>query len=220
MLVSKIKFLCNLHGISIPKLEERLGFGAGTISKWKKSSPSVDNLQKVAEYFHLTLDDLLHVNTLKTVPDYKAISRGRTLDSVMKSVRIPVLGNVPAGIPLEAITDIIDYEEISPALASCGEYFALRIKGDSMAPRICDGDVVIVKKESAADSGDVAIVMVDGNEATCKEVLISNVGLTLIGWNVAAFSPMFFTKDDVEKLPVRIIGRVVEVRIKNLKRGR
>ena len=75
-------------------------------------------------------------------------------------------------------------------------------------------------RSSAVDSGDVAIVMVDGNEATCKEVQLSQAGLTLIGWNVAAFSPMFFTKEDVEKLPVRIIGRVVEVRIKNLKRGR
>lgn len=220
MLVSKIKFLCNLQGISVPKLEERLGFGAGTISKWKKSSPSVDNLQKVAEYFHLTLDDLLHVNTFKTVPDYEAINRSKTLDSVMKSVRVPVLGNVPAGIPLEAITDIIDYEEISPALAACGEYFALRIKGDSMAPRICDGDVVIVKKESMVDSGDVAIVLVNGNEATCKEVQFSKAGLTLVGWNVAVFSPMFFTKEDVENLPVKIIGRVVEARIKNLKHGK
>ena len=220
MLVSKIKFLCNLQGISVPKLEERLGFGAGTISKWKKSSPSVDNLQKVAEYFHLTLDDLLHVNTFKTVPDYEAINRSKTLDSVMKSVRVPVLGNVPAGIPLEAITDIIDYEEISPALAACGEYFALRIKGDSMAPRICDGDVVIVKKESMVDSGDVASVLVNGNEATCKEVQFSKAGLTLVGWNVAVFSPMFFTKEDVENLPVKIIGRVVEARIKNLKHGK
>ena len=220
MLVSKIKFLCNLQGISVPKLEERLGFGAGTISKWKKSSPSVDNLQKVAEYFHLTLDDLLHVNTFKTVPDYEAINRSKTLDSVMKSVRVPVLGNVPAGIPLEAITDIIDYEEISPALAACGEYSALRIKGDSMAPRICDGDVVIVKKESMVDSGDVAIVLVNGNEATCKEVQFSKAGLTLVGCNVAVFSPMFFTKEDVENLPVKIIGRVVEARIKNLKHGK
>jgi len=225
MLVETIKMLCRAHGISVPKLEDKLGFGGGTISKWNKSSPSVDKLRRVAEYFQLTVDDLLTDEPLNTFQKYRrtehyrqnAISLPDVVKEVLKGIQIPVLGNVPAGIPLEAITDIVDYEEISPALASSGEYFALRIKGNSMAPRICDGDVVIVKKESTVDSGDVAIILVNGNEATCKEVKFSNAGLTLVGWNVAEFSPMFFTKEEVESLPVRIIGHVVEVRIKSLK---
>ena len=103
-------------------------------------------------------------------------------------------------------------------MAASGDYFALRIKGNSMAPRICDGDVVIIKKETAVESGDVAIVLVNGNEATCKEVQFSKAGMTLVGWNVADFSPMFYTREEIETLPVRILGRVVEARIKSLKK--
>lgn len=210
MFAKRLVYLRQREKISQAELAEYCNVSQQAVGLWErgKTTPDYNTLLKIAARFSVSVDYLLGNE------DFEG-------NIISKSgVKIPVLGNVPAGIPLEAITDILDYEEISPTLAACGEYFALRIKGDSMAPRICDGDVVIVKKESAADSGDVAIVMVNGNEATCKEVQISNAGLTLVGWNVAAFSPMFFTKEDVEKLPVKVIGRVVEVRIKNLKRGR
>lgn len=189
-------------GLTQAQLGDKLNLAESTISLYEsgKRFPDKDTLKELSKVLQTPISILMGES--------------------VKGFRVPVLGNVPAGIPLEAITDIIDYEEISPTLAACGEYFALRIKGDSMAPRICDGDVVIVKKESAVDSGDVAIVMVDGNEATCKEVQFSKAGLTLVGWNVAVFSPMFFTKEDVENLPIKIIGRVVEARIKNLKHGK
>ena len=182
------------------EVADYLSVDRSTVTKWEtgKHDPDNENLLKLAVYYGATIDELLGV-------------------APVKGVRVPIYGSVPAGIPLEAIENIEGYEEITPALASNGEYFALRIKGDSMAPRICDGDIVIIKKETAVDSGDIAIVLVDGNEATCKEVRLSNAGLTLVGWNVAAFSPMFYTKEEVETLPVRIVGRVVEVRIKNLK---
>ena len=63
MLTEKIKELCKAHGISVPKLEDTLGFGAGTISKWKTSSPSADKIKKVAEYFHVSTDYLLNVDS-------------------------------------------------------------------------------------------------------------------------------------------------------------
>ena len=212
-MMNRLRELRKKKGISQVELSRYLDIAQPTYSGWESGRFQIDdeNKIKLAEYYDVSIDYLLGRSATPALENP---------EQPIKGVRVPVLGNVPAGIPLEAITDILDYEEISPAIAACGEYFALRIKGDSMAPRICDGDVVIVKKESAVDSGDVAIVMVNGNEATCKEILISNAGLTLIGWNVAAFSPMFFTKEDVEKLPVKVIGRVVEVRIKNLKPGR
>lgn len=63
MLNERIRSLCNSRGISIPKLEENLGFGAGTISKWKTSSPGSDKLAKVAIYFQVSVDWLLGLNT-------------------------------------------------------------------------------------------------------------------------------------------------------------
>jgi len=77
MLVERIRKLCNSHGISIPKLEDSLGFGAGTISKWKKSAPGSDKLLKVAEYFQVSTDYLLGVtlDTYYTDPETAALAQ-------------------------------------------------------------------------------------------------------------------------------------------------
>ena len=129
-----------------------------------------------------------------------------------QAVKIPVLGTVVAGLPMEAIENIVDYEEITPALAAQGEFFALRIKGQSMEPRICEGDVVIVKKQEDIESGDTAIVLVNGDEATVKKVKKTEEGITLIANNIAVYSPHFYSNKEIEELPVRIIGKVVELR--------
>ena len=130
-----------------------------------------------------------------------------------KGIKIPVLGNVAAGIPLEAITDVDDYEEISEAMAAGGEYVALRIHGDSMEPRMQEGDVVIVRVQDTIESGETAIVMVNGDEATCKRVKITPDGIMLIS-NNPDYEPMFYSRKQVEELPVRIFGKVVELRAK------
>ena len=129
-------------------------------------------------------------------------------------MRIPVLGRVVAGIPIEATENILGYEEITEHMAATGEYFALRIKGDSMCPNICDGDIVIVKKQDAVEDGDIAIVLVSGEEATVKKIKIGSNGITLIGFNLSVYEPHFYTSEEIEKFPVTIIGKVVELRRK------
>lgn len=131
-----------------------------------------------------------------------------------KGVRIPVLGRVVAGIPLEAIEDIEDYEEIPRRMASSGEFFALRIKGRSMEPKLTEGDIVIVRKQEDVDSGDTAIVLVNGDEATVKQIKKTEAGIMLIGFNVEVYQPHFYSNEQIEALPVRIIGKVVESRHK------
>ena len=126
---------------------------------------------------------------------------------------IPVLGDVPAGIPIEAATNIIDYEEISEEMARAGDHFALRIRGDSMEPKFSEGDVVIVRKQEAVDNGQVAVVMVNGNDATVKKFYKTAAGVMLVG-NNPSFVPLTYTPEQVEQLPVRVIGRVVELRAK------
>lgn len=186
-------------GLTQAELGKKLNLAESTISLYEsgKRFPDLETLKNLSKALQMPISLLMGEN--------------------VKGVKIPVLGTVPAGIPLDAITEILDYEEISPSLANTGDFFALKIKGNSMSPRICDGDVVIVKQGSSVENGDVAIVLVNGNEATCKEIQKHKNGVTLIGWNIAAFSPMFFTNEDIESLPVKIIGKVVEVRIKNLK---
>lgn len=126
-------------------------------------------------------------------------------------IKIPVLGYVRAGMPMEAVEEIIDYEEISEEMARQGEYFGLQIKGDSMEPRIKEGDVVIVRKQSDVISGDIAVVMVNGEDATVKKIVKHENGISLLPFN-QAYAPLFYTQDEAVSLPVEIIGRVVELR--------
>jgi len=162
---------------------------------WERGASQPDNnlLQALADYFHVTTDYLL----------------GR--DRPSKGVKIPVLGRVQAGIPIEAVEDVIDYEEITPEMAAQGEYFALQIRGDSMAPRIREGDVVIVRKQSAVENGDVAVVLVNGEDATVKRFFQTEQGVKLLSSN-PAYEPLFYTASEVKSLPVVVIGKVVELR--------
>ncbi len=124
---------------------------------------------------------------------------------------IPVLGTIPAGIPLEAIEEIIDYEEIPQSMATTGNFFGLKVKGDSMSPRIINGDIVIVKKQEDAESGDICVVMVNGFDATLKQIKKDYNGITLVPFN-NEYKPMFYSNKEIQELPVRIIGKVVELR--------
>lgn len=125
--------------------------------------------------------------------------------------RIPVLGRVAAGVPIAMITEVIDFEEISDNLAALGDIFALAIRGDSMEPRICNGDVVIVRQQSDADSGDIVIATVNGDDATCKRLRKYRDGIELVPLN-PAYPTMFFSNEDIANKPVVIIGKVIELR--------
>ena len=124
---------------------------------------------------------------------------------------IPVVGDVAAGLPIEAIEDILDYEQIDVKLLDSADYFGLRIKGKSMEPRIKEGDVVIVRVQPDVESGEVAIVKVNGDSATCKILKKYADMLVLLPLN-PTFEPQEYTKEDVKTLPVQVIGKVVELR--------
>lgn len=133
------------------------------------------------------------------------------LPSNNKGITINVLGRVAAGIPIEAVTDIIDTEEITEDLARTGNFFGLQIHGNSMEPRMCEGDVVIVRQQDDAESGDIVIAMINGDDATCKRLRKYRDGIELIS-NNPIYAPMFFSNEDIETKPVKIIGKVVELR--------
>lgn len=172
----------------------------GTVSRWESGNIANMGRDKIAAL----------AAVLKLNPGIIA-GWDEEVSSAPSAVKIPVLGRVPAGIPFAAIECIIDYEEIPTEMARTGEFFGLQIKGDSMAPRILDGDIVIVRKQPNVETGDIAIIMVNGDDATCKRVMHHENGLSLVS-NNPTFQPRFFTAKEIEKLPVQIIGKVVELR--------
>lgn len=203
MLQIVLKQLREASGLSQTALAKKIGVGQSTIGMWEsgKNKPEFANLEKLAQIFNVPVDYLLGRQPYPNAPK----STG--------GVWIPVLGKVAAGVPIEAIEDIEDYEEITLEMARAGEYFALRIKGDSMEPRIADGDVVIVREQNDCNNNDVAVVIVNGDEATVKRIKKMPEGIMLIPSN-PSYEPMFFSNTDIEKLPVVVIGKVVELRAK------
>lgn len=170
------------------------------VSNWESGNrkPDTDIILKLADFFNVTTDYILGNSNIK--------------NNSNSGVKIPVLGKVVAGIPIEAVQDIIDYEEIPREMAKTGDYFALQVTGKSMEPRMQDGDVVIVKKQPDIESGDIAIVLINGCDATIKKVVKQDNGLLLIANNQDVYQPKFYNAKDIQKLPVTIIGKVVELR--------
>ncbi len=130
-----------------------------------------------------------------------------------KGTWINVYGHIAAGIPIEAIEDIVDQEELSEEMLKHGEYIALKVKGDSMEPKISDGDTVIIRLQDTIENGEIAAVYVNGNDVTLKRVRMEDNGIWLIG-NNPAFTPIFYSKKQCAELPVRILGKMVELRAK------
>ena len=104
-----------------------------------------------------------------------------------------------------------EYIDMYPRFVKHGELFALRVQGDSMEPDLRSSDIVIVEKQDFVDSGDIAVIRVNGEDVTVKRVKLTNKGLMLIPSN-PAYDPVFFDVGQIATLPVTIIGKVIEIR--------
>lgn len=127
-------------------------------------------------------------------------------------VSIPIVSTIVAGMPADAYEDPLGYEEISFELAKTGDFVCLKVKGDSMSPIIQEGDLVIVRQQNDVESGDIAVVRINGDEATLKKVQKSPDGITLIAYNPAVYEPHFYSNKEIEELPVEVDGKVVEMK--------
>ncbi len=185
------------------ELAKQLGVSATAVNNWCKghSMPRMDKIDKICAILRIQRSDLLQTK--------------KSPNTAFESFRLPVIGSIAGGVPIEAVADFSteDWEEI-PAGWMTGdhEYIALRVKGDSMAPRITDGDVVIILKQPDCNNGDICAVYVNGYEATLKKILKqSNGGIVLQPLN-PAYEAKAYSKKECEELPVVILGRVIELR--------
>ena len=193
-------------GMTQEELAEKLGLQKSAIAKYENGR--VENIkrstiQKMAELFDRTPSYVMGFTD----------TSGYNSDNITAPVaRVPVLGYVAAGIPIEEIEDIVDYEEIPAELLRGGKkYFGLVLRGDSMEPRMYDGDVVIVQKQDDAESGEYVIAAVNGDHATCKRLMKYRDSIALVSLN-SKYDPMIFTNEKVQEKPVTILGVVREIR--------
>ena len=221
MLKDRLREARKNAGLTLAEVAERVGVSRQTIHRYENviiSNIPSSNIEKMAivlnttpEYLMGWQEDQRKNESIKANRENSAPLPSNAF-AVPGGHRIPILGHIVAGTPIETIEDIIGYVEIDSRTAKCGKYFALEVKGSSMEPTLHDGDIIIVRQQEDIESGEMAVVLVNGNEATVKEVKESRDGLTLIGHNVAVYTPHFYSWEDVERLPVSVLGKVVEAR--------
>lgn len=191
--------------LTMKQVAEMVGVSEGTVSRWESGKIQDMRRDKIMDYAKaLQISPAVIMGWEKPVDDKNSAPAGK---------RIPVFNRVAAGIPIDAIEDIVDWEEIPEDMARTGEFFGLRIKGDSMQPRIAEGDVVIVRQQPDAETGDIVIVRINGNTATCKRLVKYASGISLISLN-PMYEPMNFSNEEIASKPIEILGKVVENRQK------
>lgn len=215
--------LLNERGIKVSDIAKATNIHPSTFTDWKKgkSSPKYDKITKIADFFGVDPQWIQGESEYRTKRDlfkyYDDITDIPALQNeifrLQRGTKIPVLGEVAAGTPIFAEENYIGYEEISDELEKTGKFFGLKIKGNSMEPRIIEGDTVIVRQQDDAESGDIVIVLINGDSATCKRLMKYKDGISLISFN-PTYQPMNYTNKEIEEKPIRIIGKVVENRQK------
>lgn len=198
MIGNNIKKLRETYKLTQADLGKIAGVSDKAVWTWENGTaePRMGAIQKIADYFGIPKATLIDGSETVTHPN-----------------RIPVLGSVPAGIPIEAIEDIIDWEDIPIEWTSSGyEYFGLKVKGDSMYPKYLEDDTIIVRRQDDCESGQDCIVYVNGFDATLKKIVKKPDCIILQPLN-PKYDPKVYDYND-EDNPIKIAGIVIEIRRK------
>lgn len=183
--------------MTMKQLAEKVQVSEGTISRWESGEISNMRRDKVP-----ALAKALDI-PIEIIMEWETIEKKEPVDLV----RIPIYGTVSAGTGCFADENIESYVEI-PVQKQNGEYFGLRIRGDSMEPDIRDEDIVIVRKtEDVPETGKTVVAIVNGDEGFCKKLAKYNDGIALVS-NNTNYMPMYFSAEQIQSLPVRIVGVV------------
>lgn len=194
-------------GLTMKQVADAVGVSEGTISKWESGNIGSMRLDK-----GLAISRVLSIDP-RTLMGQSKEEYEAELDERPESVWVPVIGRVAAGFRKIMNEEILGFEPVDYDLAESGRFFALRIAGDSMEPEIKKGSTAIVRCQQDADSGDVCVVSINGDEATCKRIQKTDNGIMLVS-NNPAYPPRYFSAKEIKDEPVTILGRVMEVRTK------
>ncbi len=204
-IIDKLSDLILQSGISISDISRKADISRPMIYKILKkevSAISTDTINKICSAIGVSSSLLFPQSNVATA------DLGRT------HIRVPVYGEIPAGIPIEMVDQsfIEDYEDIDANWAKDGSaYFCLKVKGESMMPKFENGDVLILRQQPDCNSGDFCAVSINCTECTFKKVIKHDNGITLQPLN-PAYEPMFFSNKEIEDKPITILGVVREIR--------
>lgn len=196
-----LKNLRMSKGLSQEELSNKFGVSTSTIGMYEtnKREPNFELLKEFAKFFNVSTDYLLEQIKKDDLTNFDII-------------QIPLLGKIQAGVPTEMFLDIIDYIDIPADMARGNkELFALKTKGKSMEPNFIEGDILIFEKTDNCENGQFCAVAVNGDDATFKKVTKTDAGIMLQPLN-PAFETKFYTNDQIDSLPVTIIGVLKQIR--------
>lgn len=203
-----LKYLRTKYNLTQEQLANKINSTRSTVNNWENeiSEPNLDMIRKLTETFNVK-DNIVF-------EDLKSKYNTSFVDLEEDTINIPVLGRIPAGIPFEAIEDVIKYIDI-PKEWTYGnkEYFGLLIDGNSMFPKYQNGDIVIFQKceDSIKCNNKDCAVMVNGNDATFKKFIFNNNGVILQPYNME-YETKSFTPEEIQRLPVKLVGFAVQIR--------
>ena len=188
-----------------------------SILKRGMDNSNVNNVLRICKALNISADDSIEQ---KHIIYNLNFDNAEPVEIPSHFIKIPVLGTIKAGTPVEAQEDIIEYVNIPKDWPKGNKkYYGLRISGDSMYPEYQENDIVIFQyvEDMLSANGEDCAVMVNGDDATFKNVRITQSGIMLTPLNINntdGYEPKFYDSEDIQNLPVKIIGIAKEVRRK------
>lgn len=194
-----LRELRNIKGLNQQNLADKLNVSRSTIANWENgiSQPDNDKLLALADYFKVSTDYLL--GQTKKTPDFSEVPDIISFDGFKQ---IPILGTIACGEPILAEENIEGYTNVELNIHAD---FALRCKGDSMAPKFLDGDIVLIRQQPVVENGQIAAVLID-NEATLKRVYVNKSDILLSPENLN-YQPMVYVGEQMNS--IRILGLAI-----------
>lgn len=193
-----LKELRDIHNVTGEELGKVLSVSRNAISNWENNrrTPDTNTIKALANYFNVTTDYLL----------------GNNQETKRKVVKVPIFEEKQLSIPLNVVEEVLNYKNLTSELANTGTFFALKIQDKSMEPKLLEEDIVIIRQQNTVENGEIAVVLVNGKEATIKQIIKQDNGIILNGFNSSVYPPVFYTNQQIEELPITILGKVIESR--------
>ena len=203
----RVREALRIRGMSQAELVKRTGINKSKISMYVngKHLPKQDSIYLISAALRVRPDWLMGLDVpMEDSPVIEVVP-------IKDSLCIPILGKVAAGEPIYAEGNVEGELLVDPSLSCGSPLFALKVKGDSMSPQILDQDIIIVREQCEVDDGDIVVATVNGGEGCVKRLKKYAHAISLVSVN-PAYEPMYFGEEDVMNLPVRIMGKVLEIR--------